>query len=269
MSAVLVPALFQNVTDLGEPIQVYRSERRKPVLFLLFVIAFFYAPCVGLAFWELLFHRKESPAAAVLLIIFFTAFMFWWGRLNFIRWKDAAVVYSDGLAFFNGKTILAFRWDEIATITLDATAFSKEQMTVFMIDSYTIRHLNGKQVKVHRNVRCAAELYDQVRERAFSYRMTRSQQAFDAGEPVNFGALAISKTQGLLAGKEILPWQEIDDISFQKDQAIVKATRAGMRRTFSTELTGIHNLDVFLAIAREMTSAGPIFSETEIGVASA
>jgi hypothetical protein len=236
---------------LGVPIGVYKSDRQK-ILFRYFLTIAVGLPFLGLAFWELLFHPEVYPAPFAGLIIVVLVGMLAVARRAFVQWNDVAVVYSDGLAYFNGKTILVFKWDEIPSITVDTTRMSHGKVPVAIAQEYTVTHQNGKHLKLDKTILRSEELYDQVREKTFPYLMARDRQAFVYGKLLRFGAVAMGKMQGILIGKKSLQWRDIGEISVERRQVIVKPKRGRKLKAMSTEILGVINLDVFLALAKEM-----------------
>ncbi len=253
MSSVVAPKLFETVTGLGEPIGVYTSDRHK-ILLRFYLIAAVGLLFLGLAFWEFLVDQQvPSPLVQGLIILMFVG-MLASGRRAGMQWNDVAVVYYAGLAYFNGKRILVFQWDEIASITVDLTGISQGKVKVATVRKYTITHQNSKQLKIDSMILRSGELCDQVREKAFPHIMARCRQFFQYGKLVRFGAAAMGKTQGILVGKKSLPWKEIGQVSVEGRQVVVKPKRGRKLKALSAEIPGVLNLDVFLALAEEMAA---------------
>ncbi len=252
MSSVVAPPLFQTVTNLGEALGVYKADRQK-MLFRYLLIVAAGIPFLGLAFWELLFHKEFWAAPFVGLIIVVLVGMIVVGRRAGAQWKGVAVVYFAGLAYFNGKSILVFEWDKIATITVDVAGMSRGKVAVATVRHYTITHENGKQLRVDKMILGFGELCNQVREKAFPHMLARSRQAFLYGKLVRFGAVAMGKAQGILIGQKSLRWRDVGQISVERRQVIVKPKRGLKLKAMTAEIPGVRNLDVFLALAEEMT----------------
>ncbi len=251
MADVVAPSVFKTVTGLGEPIGVYKSDRQK-ILFRYFLIIAGALPFLGLAIWELLFH-PELSLLSVGLIIPVLLGMLVVGRRAGAQWKDVAVVYFAGLAYFTGKTILVFNWDEIAAITVDITGTSEGKFIVATVHNYVITHQNGKQLTIDKMILRSGELCDQIRGKTFPHIMARSRQAFLYGKLVRFGALAMGKEQGILAGEKSLKWRDVGQISLERRQVVVKPKRGRKARAMSAQIPGVLNLDVFIALAEEMS----------------
>jgi hypothetical protein len=252
LSSVVAPSVFKTVTGLGEPIGVYKSDRQK-IRFRYIVIIAGALPFLGLALWELHFHPELSLPSVGLIILVLVG-MLAVGRRAGGQWKDVAVVYFAGLAYFNGKTILVFKWDEIAAITVDITGTSHGKFMVATVHNYTITHQNGKQLTVNKMILRSGELCDQVRGKTFPHIMARSRQAFLYGKLVRFGAFAMGKEQGILAGEKSLPWRDVGQVSLERRQVVVKPKRGRKLKAMSAQIPGVLNLDVFLALAEEMTA---------------
>lgn len=252
LSIVEPPSLFKTVVGLGVPIGVYKADRQK-IQFRYLLIIFAGLPFLAFAFWELLFHPELYGAPFVGLIILVLVGMLAVGRRAGAQWKDAAVVYSDGLAYFNGKTILVFKWDEIASIIVDITGTSHGKYMIATVHHYTINHQNGKQLRIDKMIVHSGELCDQIRGKTFPHIMARTRQAFLYGKLIKFGAFAMGKEQGILAGEKSLKWRDVGQILLDRRHVIVKPKRGRKGRAMSAQIPGVLNLDVFLALAEEMT----------------
>jgi hypothetical protein len=251
VSDVVAPSLFKTVTGLGEPIGVYRANRQK-ILFRYFLTIAAGLPFLGLAIWGL----RARPEFSVLFVGSITLAlmsMLVIGRRAGAQWKDVAVVYFAGLAYFNGKTILIFQWDEIAAITVDITGTSHGKFMVATVHNYVITHQNGKQLTINKMILRSGELCDQIRGKTFPHIMARSRQAFLYGKLVRFGAFAMGKEQGILAGEKNVQWRDVGQILLERRRVTVKPKRGRKARAMSAEIMRILNLDVFLALAEEMT----------------
>jgi hypothetical protein len=251
LANVVVPSVFKTVTALGEPISVYRSDRQR-IRHRFFIILAVGLPFLVLALWELFFYRGPFPPLFVGLIIVILVGMLAAARRAGVQWRDTAIVYYGGLAYFNGKTIFIFEWDQIADITVDMTATSDGKDTVATVRHYTITHQNGKQLQLDKMILRFGELCDQVREKTFPYLMAVNRQAFLYGKLVRFGPVAMDKEQGIWVGDNRLRWRDIGQIAVERQYVVVKPKPGRKLRAMRTEVLGVPNLDVCLALAEEM-----------------
>lgn len=251
MSDVLVPPLFNTVRGLGDPLGVYESDRQRIRNSHRYIVAAG-LPFIALAFWLLLFYRELNPPLVWAFLVVVVVGMLYFVRRASVQWNDIIVLYTEGLAYFNGRTILLFKWDEIAAITVDMTGVDHGKVTAATVHSYTITHQNGKQLKVDTMILRSGELCDQVRQRILPHILARNRQTFSYGKLVRFGAVAMGKEQGILAGKQSLKWRDVGEFAIERRQVVVKPKKGRKLRPLSAEITGVVNLDVFLALAEEM-----------------
>lgn len=252
MADVRVPSAFKTVTALGEPLSVYKSDRNKIRSRLLWLSAVAF-PFLALALWEVVFYRGPYPALFVGLIVVLLVAMLAAARRVGAQWNDAAVVYFGGLAFFNGKTILIFEWDQVADITVDMTAQSDGNVAIATVRNYTITHKNGKQLQVDKMIVGFGDLCNQVREKTFPHIMALYRQAFVYGKLVRFGTVAMDKEQGIWVGDNRLRWRDIGQTIVERHQVVVKPKQGRKLKPMRTEVPSVPNLDVCLALAEEMT----------------
>ncbi len=242
MSTSTAPSVFRSVMGLGEPICVYKSGSLDRWIRL-----------VAAAFLLLLGIYMLFTDLRLFGILLVLAMLIWAG-LTLRRWFETAVVYEDGLAHYDGKKILVYKWIEIASIAMQVTVFSYYGLIKYRTTHrYTITHLNGKKLKLDDNLPKVAELFDQIRERTFQPILVRSCQAFDMGDTVQFGAFALSQSQGIIKGTKICPWPEVGPVLLNAGTVTIKRKGGGWFSDMSAPIDKVLNPDVFLAMAREMT----------------
>ncbi len=247
-----VPPLFQNVIGLGKPERVHQAAKlKRGCLFLFFV-----AICLLLAIvcFAAAFDRsvKVTPIMSIAAGCLFLIGVVYGSYIGLRRWNHIAVVYTDGLAYFNGRTILVFKWNEIASLTMHVVRTYYTFIPVAKSHEYTITHLNGKKIVLDDTFNKVEDLFDHIRRQSFQPILVRSCQAFDSGDLVRFGACALGALQGIQIGKKKFAWQDVGKISVEQGNVIVNPKKGGLFGGASAQVRQIPNLDVFLTMANEM-----------------
>jgi len=169
------------------------------------------------------------------------------------RWNESAVVYQDGFAHYRGKDLPSFKWVDIAAITMRAI-----KMTYYGIiptgtmHKYTLYNRDGEKYKLDGIMSKIEELILQIRQGIFPHLMNEYKTLFNAGKPLEFGHMIISRSGGVRKGNKTYPWQDIAQIAMDKGTVHIVPKKRGLFRGFTQPVESIPNVDVFLTISKEM-----------------
>jgi hypothetical protein len=113
--------------------------------------------------------------------------------------------------------------------------------------SYTLQRDDGYKIVLSNNIKGIADLGKYISDRVTAARFPAYLQAYNAGQALSFGQLTIS-TQGVGNGRELLPWNDVNDIDVQS--GFIKVKRAGGWFSWKTvAASAIPNLFIFLALS--------------------
>ncbi len=259
MSSPIIPPSLQYVAELGDPVSVYKrgSLARVGEAFACLVLALL---ALGLAFWALTTYPRQYPKVAgenvpVMLVMAGVMLLggLYWAWCIIARWNDAAVVYREGLAHFNGRRVRMFRWSEIESLAMEVVQMRyRGVIPMGTRRKYTIVDPLGGKLLLDGTLARVEELYDQVRAGAFPHIIARARQRFDAGEALQFGPFTIDKGQGIRKGRKSYAWGEISRIAVENGAVGVSPRKGGLFGGLSAPVAKVPNLDAFLVLALEM-----------------
>lgn len=247
--------------ELGRPVHVYTQGGASRVVSAILCPAFIVL-AAGLGYWALAVYPQEYPHVArtnVPIILVFAAGILaaalYWAWRIVRHWNDKAVAYEQGLAHMSGGQLHKLRWDEIESLQMRVI-----RHTVYGIipagteHKYTITGRLGDRIKLDDNIGKVEQLFDEIRERAVPHILARSRQAFDAGAPVQFGAVSISKAQGLQYGKKRYGWDEIAQVRVVNGLLMIKTRKGGLFSGLNVAVPNLTNLDVLLTIVSDVAA---------------
>lgn len=259
MEKLSVPQSFASVSGLGKPLRVHDLGGLKKWTRLFFSLA---GMSLALAIFvnSLAFYSKQFPppplqylALSLIfsILLFLGAFLwFWCVRM---RWGETSVLFSDGFAYYDGRKILEFRWQDIAAIyTRGDGNGSRGFLRRNVKRVYTIVHQNGKVLRLSDDMEQVEEIYEEIRRRVYQPILTRCCTAYDSGETVRFGPFGLSQSLGLITATKSYHWDEIGRVTIQQGMLHLNPKGSGWTTGFSAASDLVPNLDVFLAMVNEL-----------------
>lgn len=127
------------------------------------------------------------------------------------------LVFTEGLARFDGQCLLTCRWDEIETVQGIVKTYRVDLATVGSRFIITVQfgaegemHIDG--AKEH--LAGMDVLYQRICAESSRHLLPRFSAAIEAGQTVTFGELGISKS-GLHWGRHVLAWDDTENIEFK------------------------------------------------------
>ncbi len=258
LGQVPVPGPFASVVGLGEPRRVYDSGGLERLTHLLFSLAGMAFALATFLYALAIFSRQFSQAPRQYLAfplgfsILLFLFAFLWFRRITSRWNECIVLYSKGIAHYDGRRILMFRWDEISAVFTGGNVRSPWNLLYRESHTYRLLHQNGRTLELNKNLKWVDELYEEIRRAVYRPILTRCCTAFDSGETVQFGPLGVSRDLGMVAGGKEYRWDEISQVGIRNGRLQIKPKGSGWTSSYSAPLGVIPNLDVFLAMVNEL-----------------
>ena len=261
MSDLVVPSSFCSVRGLGEPISVYMRRRRSNgcgliVCIVGLLLALGAAYCSLAAYPGIVSSSSDVTVPFVfgsfnLLLLLGMALFAWW---TVARWNEAAVVYREGLAYFDGRRMHAVAWDEVTSVLISVIRHTHYSVIPIVTTSreYTLTNQEGTRFKLSDSLSNDEELFKQIHREVFPHTLARAQQAFDSGQPIQFGPLSVSKTHGVEKGKRCYPWHDIAAISMSRGWVHIKLRRGDRFTSIQARVSKVPNVHVFLKISTSM-----------------
>ncbi|MEN8241625.1 MAG: DUF6585 family protein [Chloroflexota bacterium] len=254
-----IPLHFQNIEGLGKPIRTYSRSTLSKFGYIFGIIVGFavgiYLLLEGLVWYPQRFPDvadSNSPYVIGLGVVFLLGSLYFTWRIV-TRWNEMLVVYEKGFAYFTGRRMEVFKWKEITMISMHVI----KQMVYGVIPAgtqrkYQIRKQSGEEIKLDGSLSEPDDFINRVREGANPYIFSRTKEYFETDQLLDFGAVAISKTKGIIKGKKNYLWSDIGQISVNKGTMWVEPKEKGLFRRFSFPVTGMANFDILMMLAYEM-----------------
>jgi hypothetical protein len=188
------------------------------------------------------------PAAFVAAIIL--------GILGLVRSGHRFYEFVDGMIFANGSQLNVLRWDQIAAIwqysrrrgyyggLAGLAVRAALRNTSNIITTYTIQRYDGSKMTFSTTqARNLSNLGQTIQHEVARIHGPQATAAFDAGQVVPFGPLALS-TQGIQSQRGILPFNQLASMQAVSGRLVFKQAPKSSTWT-SVPISQIPNFTVF------------------------
>jgi hypothetical protein len=262
MSVVQVPELFSSVFGLGGAIEVYPLKKANRIGNIVGMIIFFGG--AALAFLYGIYNtyiRWQKFGSAVILksitgplmiafVLFLLGLLVIWSFYS--NAKKAAVLYENGVAYSDRKGMRAWRWDEINSMTVAVTKHYTNGIYTGTTHVYTLIKKDGEKFVLNDTIADVEQLAGKIGEKIYPLLYHEYADAFNAGKPLLFGPVKISKAGGIQIGKKQYSWSEIAEVGIRKGILSVKKKDGGWFSGATAMASAIPNLQVLLAIIHQV-----------------
>jgi hypothetical protein len=207
---------------------------------------------VALATGDFQKHGRGAVAGVLMAALFLP----WCGwRLGHLaRGRRVRIlVFTEGLARFDGQSLATCRWDEIETVQGVVKTYRVDFATVGSRFIITIRLAGDREMRIdgaRDHLAGMDVLYQRLAAESARHLLPRCHAAIEAGETVPFGVLGISK-QGLHWGKHILAWNDPENIALKEGLRIRNPNTWPLHPWVRLEDFAIPNPLVFLRLAEQ------------------
>lgn len=256
MPALEYKALSPEVYTLADTYQLgtpQKEFRARPTRTHIISSAFFIAVSLCLGVVAFLLLTGQNPyrllgalficAAVVALAIGFAIL------LKPVRHRSRYVyLCSDGFLFIEGKNIQPFRWDTIEAMWQHKPENDDTQTATS--HTYRVRRRDGSTIVLNDLFPHIEILGRRIREEVTNCLLPQAIMNVSAGQVVTFGPLRVS-AEGISNGRELLPWQQIQDIRLERDMLTVKK-QDRLRRWPSIQVANVPNIFIFLSLVRHI-----------------
>ena len=247
MLPVQLPEKFMPVTNLGSPVDVFAAAKWKMalkgfagLLLLAFAVASPLLAAKGTG--DMTTEWYIAGAVALLMAI---------GTLVLVltRSRNVVVVYEEGFAVGKGSRMTPCRWDEVSAMTAAVTRTSVNFIPVGTTRKYTLDLTSGGQIvlgdsSAGRVEKLADHIQGQVMPRLFD----QYAEAYNRGEQLQFGPVAISQTFGIQHGKKQMTWEEVESVGAHDGQLALKKRGGGMFGGMNIAISTVPNFEVLYLI---------------------
>ena len=159
-------------------------------------------------------------------------------------------LFEQGLIIDKGKQVQAFPWNQVAAVRQSITRNYRNGRYVGTTYIYTLRRVDGYQVKLNNLTKNIAELGPTLAQGITRELVPRALHSIKVGQTLTFDPFSINQ-QGIGNGREFLPWSQVQGVEVQQGRVIVK--KAGTSRdSWTDKVAKIPNFLVFTVVADEM-----------------
>ncbi len=165
------------------------------------------------------------------------------------NWNRAVVLYTDGLAYHDNKGLQTWRWDEVAAFFFSITRHYTNGIYTGTTYVYTLHKTDGAKLSLDNKYGKddIPKLGSAIEQAILPIQYKRAADAYNAGQMVTFGPVAISK-EGITISKKTYPWDEVAKISLENGMLSVAKKGGGWFSGASAPVSSIPNVAVLLTI---------------------
>ncbi len=181
----------------------------------------------------------------------------WAGWSTYSNWNKGVMIYDHGFAYRDRKGIQTWRWDIVISITAAITRHYTNGIYTGTTHIYTLFNNQNERIVLNDSFKKVEELAAMVEQGIYPPLYERASQAYNTGQTLTFGPVAINKG-GIVIGKKNYPWQDVKQVSIQNGFVKVSKKDGGWFSGASASAAVIPNLKILLAIINQVVgvSAG-------------
>jgi hypothetical protein len=262
MAILQAPGTFSSVMGLGAVQQVYllrKSNKWGSVIAAVLCLGGSAVVLFGGIWYTIDQWQRFGPAIIARTIsvpILFSGILFLLGILAawsaFSNWKKAVVLYMNGLAYSDRKGVQAWRWEEFGSLTSAVTKHYTNGIYTGTTHAYTLLKNDGSRIVLNDSLTNVEEVSNRIREKIFPLLYKRYADAYNAGQRVVFGPVALSKTEGLQVGKKIYPWDQVGQVSIHQGYVRISKKGGGWFSGATAAASMIPNVELLLSIVDQV-----------------
>ncbi len=259
--------------NLGEPVKVYRQNLLSQLLFparilvwtaiagLAGMMMFMIVENIG---WDEPFDLFRGLSIAALMLGFIGWITFTTARKLgplVLGWRDMAVEYPNGIAYFHQGVWREMGWEEISEVRRQEFSFNSEgwfggdlaslvfvPMMMFLMGHMREYKVSGQRtgpISICGTLAAVVDLMDTIQGHTLDRRRQHALTVLQNGAEVAFGKVAIHTDKGVRRGSTWHPWREVSVVD---DTIIIKSGRWPIPITTKIAANGLPNGDILLSV---------------------
>jgi hypothetical protein len=200
-----------------------------------------------------IFATDSTTRIKLILLVFGVLFL---GQAIFMAYTVTQAVnqqiylFQQGIVIDKGGQVQPFPWNQTAEVWQSVIRRYRYGIYIGTISLYTLRRLDGYQVKLGNLTKGIAELGPVMTQGITRALVPRALDALQSGQTLTFAPFSINQ-QGIGNGREWIPWSQVQEIEVSQRWVTVK--KVGTSRAWGTALVAkIPNFPVFMAVAEEL-----------------
>jgi hypothetical protein len=190
------------------------------------------------------------PTVIVTGILFLIGLGALWS--SFRNWRKAVVVYQDGLGYSDYKGVRTLRWDQVAGMTSAVTKHYYNGIYTGTTHIYTIWDREAKKLVLNDTLPKVEDLANSIRQNVFPHLYKAAVDIYNAGRPIQFGPVVISKTDGITIQKKSYKWDEVGQVSLEQGFLKVAKKGGGWFSGATAAIAAIPNYEVLISIINQV-----------------
>lgn len=190
------------------------------------------------------------PSVAGVLVLFVGT----WLLFSMMRnWNTTAAVYEHGVALSGPGGLRQFRWEDVDEVLQSITNVYRNGSLSNTVYVYTVHTRDGQSFKFDNRFVNIKEVGEAIQSNVTALLLPRYLQAFNNGERLAFGLLAIDR-QGLHGGQKSLLWAEIKSVKIHNGSMTVEQMTGEKSNWKPIVVAKLPNLWVFYHIVGSLTT---------------
>lgn len=190
--------------------------------------------------------KSILPFLIALIICLLIAAATAWAAYS--NWNKAVVIYQGGLAYADRHGVKSWRWDEFASLTSAVTRHYTNGIYTGTTHIYTLTKNGGEKIVLTDSFPKVEDISGMIRANVFPLLYQSYAEAYNAGQRLVFGPVAISKSGGIQIGKREYPWDQVEQVSIHQGVVRVAKKGGGWFSGATATASVIPNLEVMLSI---------------------
>lgn len=159
-------------------------------------------------------------------------------------------LFEQGLVIDKRQQVQVFPWNQTAAVWQSVTRNYRNGRYVGTTYIYTLRRVDGYQVKLNNLTKDIAELGPIIAQGITRELVPRALHSIGTGQTLTFAPFSINQ-QGIGNGREFLPWPQVQGVDVKQGRVTIK--KAGTSRdSWTDKVAKIPNFLVFTVVAEEM-----------------
>jgi hypothetical protein len=247
----IVPQPVQQTADahqLGTFLKVYKASLLRTILG---ATVFLGAAVLFLAGG--IFATDATTRVKIILLVLGVLFL---GMAMYLAFTVAQAVnqqvylFQQGIVIEKGGRLEPFPWNQTAEVWQSVIRRYRYGIYVGTTSVYTVRRLDGYQIKLGNLTKGIAELGPGVVQGITRALVPRAWYAIQCGQTLSFAPFSVNQ-QGIGNGREWLLWPQVQAVDVKQGRVSVK--KVGTSRAWGTALVGkVPNFPVFLTVVEEL-----------------
>ena len=200
-----------------------------------------------------MFATDSTTRIKIILLVFGLLFL---GMAIFRAYTVAQAVhrqiylFQQGIVIDQAGQLQPFAWHQTAEVWQRVTRHYRNGIYTGTTSVYTLRRLDGYQVKLGNLTKGIAELGPAMAQGITRALVPRALHALQRGQTLAFAPFSVNQ-QGIGNGREWIPWSQVQAIEVKQGRVTIK--NVGTSRAWGTALVAkIPNFLVFTVVAEEL-----------------